>query len=98
MQIAFSFFLLIYSRVARQLLGPHDTLLCVLILESQTCAPVILFDKGMHITDCSHCKFGSMNLQYRIDRLFYKSMFTIEFIYYLQYLISVVNALDYAHN
>ena len=31
MKIAFSFFLLIYSRVARRLLGPHDTLPCVLI-------------------------------------------------------------------
>ena len=30
-KIAFSFFLLIYSRVARRLLGPHDTLPCVLI-------------------------------------------------------------------
>ena len=69
-----------------------------MILESQTYAPVILFDKGMHITDCSHCKFGSMNLQCRIDRLFYRSMFTVAFIYSLQHLISVVNALDYAHN
>ena len=68
------------------------------MLESQTCTPVILFDKGMHITDCSHCKFESMNLQCRIDRLFYRSMFTVAFINYLQYLISVVNALDYAHN
>ena len=31
MKFAFSFFLLIYSRVARRLLGPHDTLPCVLI-------------------------------------------------------------------
>ena len=30
-KIAFSFFLLIYSRVARRLLGPHDTPPCVLI-------------------------------------------------------------------
>ena len=34
MKIAFSFFLLIYSRVARRLLGPHDTLPCVLIMNS----------------------------------------------------------------
>ena len=33
-KIAFSFFLLIYSWVARQLLGPHDTLPCVLILNA----------------------------------------------------------------
>ena len=30
-KIPFSFFLLIYSRVARRLLGPHDTLPCVLM-------------------------------------------------------------------
>ena len=30
-KIAFSFFLSIYSRVTRRLLGPHDTLPCVLI-------------------------------------------------------------------
>ena len=63
----------------------------------------------MHLSPCltkactlqtvhTACKFGSMNLQCRIDRLFYRSMFTMALIYYLQYLISVVNALDYAHN
>ena len=34
----------------------------IIILESQTCVPVIVFDKGMHITDTVHC----VNLEVQI--------------------------------
>ena len=59
----------------------------------------------MHLSSCltKACTLqtvhtGSMNSQCRIDRPYYRYMFIVAFIYYLQYLISVVNALDYAHN
>ena len=61
----------------------------------------------MHLSSCMtkactlqtvHTLNLEVNLQCRIDRLFYRFMFTVAFIYYLQHLTSVVNALDYAHN
>ena len=48
MKIAFSFFLLIYSRVARRLLGPHDTLPCVLIYNSL----IMLGSSGLDKRQC----------------------------------------------